>query len=98
MRIIEYKNVLKPSVDYLQNVGTLFIDTSQMAVFLGIQPKVLSQLVYTDRVPLPVQLGLGKSYRWSILELAGWVEAGCPWRRRWIELRGHSGWFPMNAR
>lgn len=98
MRIIEYKNVLKPSVDYLQNVGTLFIDTSQMAAFLGIEPKVLSQLVYTDRVPLPVRLGLGKSYRWSILELAEWVEAGCPRRRKWIELRGHSGWFPFNAR
>ena len=49
-------------------------------------------------LPLPVRLGLGKSYRWSILELAEWVEAGCPRRRKWIEMRGHSGWFPFNTR
>ena len=98
MRHIEYTNVLRPNVDYLRNTGTLFLDSRQMAEFLGIPRSVLAPLVYTDRTPLPVKLGLGKCFRWSVLELAEWVEAGCPRRRKWIELRGHSGWFPLNAR
>lgn len=97
MRHIEYTNVLRPSVDYLRNAGTLFLDSRQMAGFLGIPRSVLAQLVYTDRTPLPVNLGLGKCFRWSVLELAEWVEAGCPRRCKWIEMRGHSGWFPLNA-
>ena len=75
MRQIEYKNVLKPSVDCRRTVDALFLDSKQMAEFLKISSKVLTHLVYTDRVPLPVQLGLGKAYRWSSLELAEWVEA-----------------------
>jgi predicted DNA-binding transcriptional regulator AlpA len=95
MRQIEYKNVLTPSVDYLQTCGTLFLDSKQMAEFLGLQPKVVAQLVSTDRIPLPLRFGLGRSFRWSVLELAEWVEACCPRRGRWIELRGHSGWYPL---
>lgn len=98
MRHIEYANVLMPSVDYLRTAETLFLDSRQMAEFLGIPKSVLAQLVYTDRTPLPVKLGLGKCFRWSVLELAEWMEAGCPRRGKWIEMRGRSGWFPMNAR
>ena len=95
MRHIEYTNVLSPSVDYLQKAESLFLDSAQMAEFLGIPKKVLVHLAYTDRIPLPVRLGLGKCFRWSILELAEWVEAGCPRRGRWIEMRGRSGWYPL---
>jgi len=98
MRHIEYAHVLKPSVDYLRSAGSLFLDSKQMAEFLDIPRPVLSQLVYTDRTPLPVKLGLGKCFRWSVLELTEWMEAGCPRRREWIEMHGHSGWFPLNAR
>ena len=94
MRKIDYKNVLTPSVDYLENAGTLFLDSAHMAEFLGLPTKVISQLVYTDRIPLPVRLGYANCYRWSVLELAEWVEAGCPRRTEWIKMRGHSGWYP----
>lgn len=94
MRTIKYVNVLKPSVDYLQGSSKLMLDIKEMAEFLGLPRKAVSQLVYSDRIPLPMRLGLGHCYRWSILELLEWVEAGCPRRREWIEMRGHSGWFP----
>jgi len=98
VRHIEYAHILKPDVDYLRNSGTLFLNSKQMAEFLKIPRPVLTQLVYTDRTPLPVKLGLGTCFRWSVLELAEWVEAGCPRRGEWIKMHGFSGCYPMNAR
>lgn len=92
MRTIEYKHVLKPSIAYLQGCGTLLLDSAQMAEFLGVPQKVFIRLVYTDRVPLPVQLGLGKCFRWNVLELLDWIAADCPRRTKWIDIYGHSGW------
>ena len=91
----EYKHVLRPSVDYLSGCGKLLLDTSDMAEFLGVPPKVIQQLVYTDRLPLPMRLGLGNCPRWNIIEMLQWVECGCPGRERWIEMRGRSGWYPL---
>ena len=91
MRTIEYKHVLKPSVEYLERCGTLMLDTPRMAEFVGVPTKTLTQLVYTDRIPLPCRLGLGKCMRWSVLELLEWVEASCPRRGKWIEIRGPRG-------
>jgi predicted DNA-binding transcriptional regulator AlpA len=95
VRTIEYKHVLKPSIEYLEQCGSLMLDTPRMAEFLGVPTKTLVQLVYTDRIPLPCRLGLGKCQRWSVLELLEWVEAGCPRREKWIEMRGSSGWCPQ---
>jgi predicted DNA-binding transcriptional regulator AlpA len=95
MRAIEYKHVLKPSIEYLERCGSLMLDTAGMAEFLGVPTKTLAQLVYTDRIPLPCRLGLGKCQRWSVLELLEWVEAACPRRGAWIEMRGSSGWCPQ---
>ena len=92
MRQIEYRNILKPSIECLQGCGTLMIDTKGMAEFLNVASKVVAQLVYTDRIPLPCRLGMGGCYRWSILELLEWVEAGCPRRTEWMKMRGSSGW------
>jgi hypothetical protein len=94
MRAVEYKNVVRPSVDYLERCGSLMLDTAGMAEFIGLSTPVTAQLVYTDRIPLPCRLGLGKTYRWSVLELLEWVEAGCPRRVEWIKMRGSSGWSP----
>ncbi len=91
MRKIEYRNVLKPSVEYLEHCGRLMIDSSEMAEFLGVSQSVMTQLASTDRVPAPCRLGLGKCFRWSVLELLEWVDAGCPRRREWIKIRGRSG-------
>jgi hypothetical protein len=95
MRRPEYRHILKPSVEYLEKCGKLMLNTAGMAEFLSFPAKKLSHLVYTDRIPLPCRLGLGKCCRWSVLELLEWVEAGCPRRAKWIELRGSSGWCPQ---
>jgi len=94
VRTIEYRHTLKPSVEYLEQSGSLMLDTVGMAKFLGVPTKAMAQLVHTDRIPLPCRLGLGKCQRWSILELLEWVEAGCPRRRAWIEMRGSGGGRP----
>lgn len=39
MRQIEYKNVLKPSVEFLERCGILMLDTQAMAEFLGLSSK-----------------------------------------------------------
>ncbi len=56
MRKIEYRNVLKPSVEYLEHCGRLMIDSSEMAEFLGVSQSVMTQLASTDRVPARVGL------------------------------------------
>ena len=95
MRTVKYVNVLKPSVEYLERQGRLLLDGEEMADFLGVERKTVQQLVYTDRIPLPVSLGLGKCLRWSVIELLEWVEAGCPGRGAWIAAQGQSGWYPL---
>src|SRR6185369_10635941 len=95
VRRIQYRNVLKPSVEYLAQCGQYMLATKGMAEFLGVAPEVVTYLAYTDRIPLPCKLGLGNCLRWNVLELLDWVEAGCPRRAEWIERRGASGWFPL---
>lgn len=89
-----YRHVLSPSVDCLREQGKLLIDTKGLAEFLGVERKIIQQLIYCDRIPLPVSLGLAEIHRWSVIELLEWVEAGCPRRTKWIEARGQSGWYP----
>ena len=80
VRPIEYVNIIRPSVDCLEQGKSLMVDVRGLAAFLGIPPTKLPQLLCTDRLPLPRRLGLGKCRRWSVLELLEWVEAGCPRR------------------
>jgi len=91
MRAIEYTVILKPSVDSLMASGSLMIDSTGMADFLGLSVQKINQLACTDRIPIPCRLGFGNCPRWSVLELLEWVEAGCPRRGKWIEMRGSSG-------
>ena len=91
-RPIEYTVILKPSVEALVRSGKLLIDAKDMGNFLGVPATKVRQLAYTDRIPLPMRLGLGKVVRWSVLELLDWVGAGCPRRGQWIEMHGSSGW------
>lgn len=84
-------NTLRPSIEYLEQSGRLMLDSSEMAAFLGVSEKAMTQLASTDRVPGPCRLGLGTGLRWSVLELLEWIEAGCPRRDTWIKLRGRSG-------
>jgi hypothetical protein len=89
----QYRHILKPSVTYFEGCGSLLLDTCGMASFLGVPTKVVQQLVHTDRIPLPVRLGFGKTMRWNVIELLKWMQAGCPRRTKWIEMNGKSGWY-----
>jgi hypothetical protein len=91
VRRIKHSYVLKPSVEFLEKCGHLMLDSRGMAEFLGVPYKVMSHLAYTDRIPRPCRLGLGSCFRWNVLELLEWVEAGCPRLRQWNEIRGSSG-------
>ena len=94
MRATEYKTILRPSIQYVEKCVTLMLNTGGVAEFLRVPRKKISYLVDTGRIPLPCRLGLGNCLRWSVLELLEWVEAGCPGRDKWIEMRGSSGWCP----
>lgn len=89
------KHVLRPSVRFLRESGKLVLTTADMAEFLQVPRATVQQLVYSDRIPLPMHLGLGKILRWNVFELLQWIEADCPRRRVWIKMRGTSGWYPL---
>jgi predicted DNA-binding transcriptional regulator AlpA len=91
-RKIEYRVIIKPSVERLLAHGKLMVNAEHMADFLGVTRMKVHELTGTDRIPLPIHLGLGKCARWSVFELLEWVESGCPRRVAWIEQRGWSGW------
>ena len=91
----EYKHVLRPSIAFLEQCGKLLLDTRDLAEFLQVPKRVVQQLVYSDRIPLPMKLGWGECPRWNVIELLDWVQAGCPRRTKWIEVRGSSGWYPL---
>jgi hypothetical protein len=89
----EYRYILKPSIDYLKDCGYLLLNTQEMANFLQIPPKAVQQMVYMDRIPLPVRLKFCNCMRWNVIELLQWVQAGCPRRTEWIRIHGKSGWY-----
>ena len=93
MRKIEFRNILKPSVEYLERCHALMLDTNGMSEFLGVPLKVMTQLVCTGRIPPPCRLGIGSGLRWNVLELLEWIEMDCPRRTEWIRLRRTSGMY-----
>lgn len=88
------RHIIRPDTAFLRESGKLLLTTRDMALFLQIPRAAVQQLSYSDRIPLPLHLGLGRLPRWSVFELLEWTEAGCPRRSQWIELRGTSGWLP----
>ncbi|OAI48429.1 hypothetical protein AYO44_06860 [Planctomycetaceae bacterium SCGC AG-212-F19] len=86
----EYKNILKPSVEYLEHCGRLMLNIRDMAAFLTLPVGKVQQSINSGRIPLPVRFG--NCRRWSVLELLEWVEAGCPILTEWVKQRGGSGW------
>jgi predicted DNA-binding transcriptional regulator AlpA len=88
----EYKHGLRPNLDYLARCGKLLLDTRDLANFLQVPMKTARTLSGSNRVPQPVNLGLGKCSRWNALELLDWVATGCPQRDDWVKLRGRRRW------
>ena len=64
-----YRHILRPSVDCLREQGKLLIDTKRLAEVLGVERRIIQQLIYYDRIPLRVSLGPWEFRRWSVIEL-----------------------------
>ena len=53
------------------------------ARLIGVSARTFRRLDSTGQVPQALRVGGSK--RWSVAELRGWIEAGCPDRARWRE-------------
>jgi hypothetical protein len=73
MREIEYRHVLKPSVEYLERCGRLMLDSSEMASFLRVSQKVLTQLASTDHIHALVGLGVAEVAVGNLLIKEEWL-------------------------
>ena len=64
----------------------LLVDAAGVGTLLGISRNMVWKLHSTGRLgPPPVRLG--RCVRWRVGELRAWVEAGCPARDQWQQLR-----------
>lgn len=64
-----------------------------MAEFLGVDLPQIQSLLYSGRIPRPVQFFCGPS-RYAVPELRDWMRMGCPRIDEWIRIRGVSGSLP----
>ena len=70
----------------LPTTEPLLVDAAGVGTLLGISANMVWKLQATGRLgPLPVRLG--RCVRWRLEELGAWVEAGCPTRDQWQQLR-----------
>lgn len=63
----------------------LLIGAKEVARLLGRSERSVWRDEGTGRLPQPVRLGGSK--RWRLAEIRAWVEAGCPDRRNWQQIR-----------
>lgn len=63
----------------------LLVPAERVAWMLSISKSSLWKLHAVEKIPAPVRLG-GRTL-WSLVEIEGWVAAGCPSRERWETLR-----------
>lgn len=63
----------------------LLLTAEESANLVGLSRSKFYELRSSGRVPAPIRLG--GSVRWRKQELVEWVEAGCPSRIRWEEIR-----------
>lgn len=64
----------------------LAVNGPAAARLLGLSARTWRRLDAAGQVPQALRVG--GSRRWSVAELRDWIEAGCPARARWVQLRG----------
>ena len=67
----------------------LLLSAKSAAKLCGVSRSHFLAMHSAGRVPLPVRLG--RRVLWRSGELAEWIEAGCPARERWQNMRISSG-------
>jgi len=73
------------TTDTRQPEGPLLVTATEAARLLGVSRTTFYRLHSSGRVPLPVNLG--RSVRWRSRELDAWVQAGCPARVKWEQIK-----------
>ena len=64
----------------------LLVDATGAARLCNVSKRFWHQLDQAGKVPTPVQK-FGRRRLWSVAELNGWVEAGCPVRGKWEKVK-----------
>lgn len=70
--------------------GPHLLTVKQVAESLGISPRQVWKLNSSARLPAPVRIGGSRSVRWRALDIARFVEMGCPARDQ-FELLSREG-------
>ena len=67
----------------------LLISAAELGKLLGVNKSTVWSWHSSGRIPLPVKLG--GTTRWKAEEIRRWVEASCPPRARWEQVRRREG-------
>ena len=67
-------------------VEPLLVDAAGVGVLLGVSRNMVLKIHSNGRLgPLPVRLG--RCVKWRMCELRAWVEAECPARDQWQQIK-----------
>jgi len=72
-----------------QTQQPLAIRAKELAALLGVSLRQVWRLSSSGKLPKPLRLG--GSVRWSLKEIEAFVEAGCPDRQTWEEVKTQGG-------
>ncbi len=67
----------------------LVMPARELARLLGVSIRQIWRLSSSGKLPKPLRLG--GSVRWSLKEIKAFVEAGCPDRASWEEMKMRGG-------
>ena len=62
------------------------MNAKKLGEMLSLSRRQIFRLNSSGRIPVPVRIG--GSVRWIESEIAAWIDAGCPDRKKWEALRG----------
>ncbi len=77
------------TVETASTVTTALLTAEDAASMLGVSRAHFYAMHNGGRIPQPIHLG--KSVRWRRAELDAWVNAGCPSRVKWDQIKQDSG-------
>ena len=65
--------------------GVLALSAGELAEKLGVSERHIWRQHVTGKLPKPIRIG--KSVRWLVSEIKGWLEAGAPDRKTWEAMK-----------
>lgn len=72
-----------------QGQAPLAVSARQLATRMGVSLRHIRRADSAGLIPRPVHIG--RSVRWPLEEINGWLKAGAPDRRRWEQIRQRQG-------